>query len=122
MKGHDKMWVETDFENASGIGVTVTEGEVKNIVANYMSTNKDRILEERYLALPPALKEMATNPFLKWADAKLRTEIVNKEFEALLGPKDKQPAAPAKKKVFPIGTCVSQKGTCSDKESRRSCC
>lgn len=101
MKGHDKMWVETDFENASGIGITVTEGEIKNIVGTYVSTNKDRILEERYLALPPALKEMGTNPFLKWADPKLRTAIVNQEFEALLGPKDKQPAAPVKKKVFP---------------------
>jgi len=98
LKGHDKMWVEADFENASGIGITVTEGEIKNIVSAYMSTNKDKILEEKYLALPLALKEMAANPFLKWADPRLRAEIVNKEFEDLLGPKDKQPAAPAKKK------------------------
>ena len=98
LKGHDKMCVEADFENASGIGITVTEGEIKNIVSAYMSTNKDKILEEKYLALPLALKEMAANPFLKWADPRLRAEIVNKEFEGLLGPKDKQPAAPAKKK------------------------
>jgi len=104
MKTHDKIWVETDFENASGIGITVTEGEIKNIVQTYISTNKDKILKERYLALPPTLKAMATNPFLKWADAKLRAEIVNKEFEALLGPKDKQPAAPSKKKVIPHAT------------------
>jgi Glutaminyl-tRNA synthetase, non-specific RNA binding region part 1 len=95
------MWVEADFENASGIGITVTEGEIKNVVAGYMSTNKDRILEDRYLALPLALKEMATNPFLKWADPKLRAEIMNKAFEYLLGPKDKQPVAPAKKKASP---------------------
>jgi glutaminyl-tRNA synthetase len=117
MKTHDKIWVETDFENASGIGITVTEGEIKNIVQTYISTNKDKILKERYLALPPTLKEMATNPFLKWADAKLRAEIVNKEFEALLGPKDKQPAAPAKKKVISRLNTFLHKGTCSGKES-----
>jgi hypothetical protein len=44
---------------------------------------------------------MASDPFLKWADAKLRAEIVNKAFEGLLGPKDKQLVALAKKKASP---------------------
>lgn len=95
------MWVDTDFEKASGIGITVTEDDIMNVVGSYMSANKGRILEDGYLALPLTLKEMASDPFLKWADAKLRAEIVNKAFEGLLSPKDKQLVALAKKKASP---------------------
>lgn len=62
-----------------------------------MEQNKDKILEERYKALPVALKSAATNPTLKWADPKERADVVNKAFEEILGPKDAQPAAPVKK-------------------------
>jgi hypothetical protein len=99
LKVHDKRWVETDFEAAAGVGITVTEGEIRNLVDTYISTNKDTILAERYKAQPVALKNLAANPFLKWADPKQRTEIITKAFENLLGPKDQRDASV--KKVYP---------------------
>jgi len=97
----EKLWLESDFEAASGVGVHVTEGELEDFVTGYISTNKERIIQERYKALPTTLKELAAHPVIKWADPKSRTEIVNKKFEELLGPKDERDDAPVKK-VFPF--------------------
>jgi len=99
MKAHtsDTVWVESEFENVSGVGVTVTEGELEDAVSTYINTHKANILEERYKALPPTLKDLAANPRLKWADPKLRADIVNKKFEQLLGPKDERDTASVKK-------------------------
>jgi glutaminyl-tRNA synthetase len=98
LKVHDKTWVEVDMEAASGVGVNVTEAEIKQLVNTYMSTNNDMIVTERYKAQPAALKAIGANPLLKWADPKLRTECVTKAFEHLLGPKDERDA-PVKKVI-----------------------
>jgi len=95
--GSEELWVESDFESASGIGVVVTEDQVQDFVNRYISTNKDKLVEERYKALPATLKEISADPLVKWADPKLRTEIVQKKFEDLLGPKDERDTAPVKK-------------------------
>jgi glutaminyl-tRNA synthetase len=99
MKVHntETLWVESDFEAASGVGVTITDGELEAVVTQYISTNKDKIIQDRYKALPPTLKELSANPAIKWADPKLRAEIVNKKFEELLGPKDERDTVPIKK-------------------------
>jgi len=97
----EQLWGESDFEAASGVGVHVTEGELQDFITRYISTNKERIVEERYKALPTTLKELAADPLIKWADPKSRTEIVNKKFEELLGPKDERDTAPVKK-VLPL--------------------
>ena len=102
MKAHptEVTWVESDFEAACGVGITVTEGELRDFVTRYISTNKDKIVEERYKALPMTLKELASNPLIKWADPKLRSEVVHKKFEEILGPKDERDNAPVKKVLY----------------------
>ena len=97
---NEKLWVESDFEAVSGIGVNVTEGELQDFVNKYMSAHKDKILEERYKALPSTLKEISANSLIKWADPKLRTEVVSRKFEDLLGPKDERDNVPSKKAVL----------------------
>jgi Glutaminyl-tRNA synthetase, non-specific RNA binding region part 1 len=99
LKIHDteKLWVESDFEAAAGIGVHVTEGEIQDFVTRYLATNKERIERERYRALPGALKEISANSIIKWADSKLRVDVINKKFEDVLGPKDDRDTAPLKK-------------------------
>jgi Glutaminyl-tRNA synthetase, non-specific RNA binding region part 1 len=113
----DKIWVESDFEAACGIGVNVTQDELQDFVSGYISANKEKILKERYKALPATLKELSNDPTIKWADPKLRTEVVNGKFAELLGPKDERDTAPVKK-VFsfhPISILIvgkSQSETC----------
>jgi len=102
----ENLWVESDFEAASGVGVHVTEGELEDFIRRYVSTNKERIIEERYKALLTTLKELAANPLIKWADPKLRTEIVNKKFEELLGPKDERDNTPVKKVLHTL-LCIT---------------
>lgn len=99
MKAHtsEATWVEYEFENVSGVGVTVTEGELQDAISRYVEIHRDRIVDERYKALPPTLKDLAANPELKWADPKLRADLVNKKFEQLLGPKDERDIQPVKK-------------------------
>ena len=105
MKAHPTkvVWVESDFEVASGVGVTVTEGELQDFVNRYVSMHKDKIAEDRYKMLPTALKELAANPIIKWADPKLRAEVVHAKFEELLGPKNERDSAPVKRV-----NCISQ--------------
>jgi glutaminyl-tRNA synthetase len=103
MKHHDsdRLWDESDFEAASGIGVHVTKSELSNLVDNYISTHKESVVEGRYKTLPAALKFFASNPLTKWADAKVRTDIVTSKFGALLGPKDERDTVPVKKVPLP---------------------
>lgn len=109
MKIHttDRLWVESDFEAASGVGVTVTEGELQDFVTRCIDTNKANIIAERYKALPPTLKEASANPLIKWADPKLRTEIITKKFEQLLGPKDERDMVPVKKVSIPLNFIIN---------------
>jgi glutaminyl-tRNA synthetase len=93
----ENLWVDADFESACGIGINVTQAELQDFVSRYISTNKEKILKERYKALPATLKELSNNPIIKWADPKLRTEVVNEKFTELLGPKDERDTAPVKK-------------------------
>jgi glutaminyl-tRNA synthetase len=97
LKANDKYWDQSKFETACGIGVVVTDSEVANVVNSHISANKDKIIKDRYKALPLTLKELANNPMIMWADPKLRAELVNKAFEELLGPKDERDTAPVKK-------------------------
>ena len=105
----DKLWVESDFEAVTGVGVNVTDGELRDFVTRYMETNKETIVQERYKALPMALKEISNNPVIKWADPKLRTSIVQEKFTELLGPKDERDTVATKpaKKVCEQGTIHS---------------
>jgi glutaminyl-tRNA synthetase len=99
MKRHDsdRLWVESDFEAVSGIGIHVTEADLVNLVDQYIATHKVEIVEGRYKTLPTALKFFATNPMTKWADSKERADIVTAKFEAILGPKDERDFVPVKK-------------------------
>jgi glutaminyl-tRNA synthetase len=99
MKQHDsdRLWVESDFEAASGIGIYVSEAELDNMVDQYIANHKRDVLEGRYKTLPVALKFFASNPMTKWAEAKVRADVVATKFEALLGPKDERDNVSMKK-------------------------
>lgn len=116
----DKLWVESDFEAACGIGVNVTHAELQDFVNRYISANKEKITEERYKALPATMKELSTNPIIKWADPKLRTEVVNEKFMELLGPKDERDTAPVKKVISLSSLTLLIVGKAQGKTSRVS--
>ena len=90
-----------DFNKATGVGVVVSEKEIRDTIVKAISDNKGTIMEEghRYpkgkLLSSPAVKEK-----LMWADGKVVADVLKEEFISLLGPEptEEEKAAASKKK------------------------
>ncbi|VVT54419.1 uncharacterized protein SAPINGB_P004066 [Magnusiomyces paraingens] len=92
------------LDEASGVGIVVTEAQVEEQVAKYIADNKASIEEQRYKAVPSILVNVKNLPSLKWASPALFKPIIDKQVLALLGPKDdrdllKKKEKPKKEKV-----------------------
>lgn len=88
---------EAAFNAACGIGVVITEDDIRKAVNEVIATNQAQLVEERY--------HCNTNIFLAkikgilpWGDAKVMGAILTEEIEALLGPKTEADLAPPPKK------------------------
>ena len=98
------------FEEASGVGVTVTRDDIEKVVKSYIECSKD---DPSKLTVGKMLAEIRTK--LKWADGKLSKEIVDKHVAELKkaweadpskkpAPKPTKPAATEKGKGTPAKT------------------
>lgn len=81
---------EEELNKESGVGVEVSEAEVKQQVHEYVEKNSKDIEAKRYKALGPTLGAIKKLPALKWANASLFKPAVDAEFLRLLGPKDER--------------------------------
>ncbi|XP_054161866.1 probable glutamine--tRNA ligase [Oppia nitens] len=87
-----------DFETNCGVGVTVSEQEIKDTVKSLIESNKNELIEKRYRfnvgILLGSLKKT-----LKFADGKVIKDEVDKQILELLGPKTESDSAkPTKEK------------------------
>ncbi|KAI8088788.1 tRNA synthetases class I, catalytic domain-containing protein [Halteromyces radiatus] len=89
---------ETAFNEASGVGVVITPEEIKQTIAEYIETNKENIVNNRYKTLGPSLAAARKLPNLKWADGGLTKTELEAQYLALLGPKDERDVPQKKKK------------------------
>ncbi|QEU62264.1 Gln4 [Kluyveromyces lactis] len=95
-KGEDAT-VE-DLNKESGVGIEVTEDQVRNRVAQYIDDNKDSILKERYKLVPGLFAKIKALPELKWAEPRLFKPIIDEEILKVLGPKDERDIVKKEKK------------------------
>lgn len=96
-KGDDSNVQE--LNDVSGVGVTVTEEQVREEVLKYIEQNKDEITSKRYQTFPKVMAEVRTIPALKWANATSFKPIIDAELLALLGPKDERDVIKKEKKA-----------------------
>ncbi|RKP16618.1 hypothetical protein ROZALSC1DRAFT_31474, partial [Rozella allomycis CSF55] len=77
-----------DLKKASGVGIEVTEEQIKRLVSDIVFTHRERLLEERYhYNLGVILKEIRSTPSMKWGDGKVIKKVFDEEIEKLLGPR-----------------------------------
>ena len=88
-----------EMNDVSGVGVVVTDEDVKKEVLNYIEENKDEITTKRYQSFPKVMAEIRTIPALKWANATSFKPIIDAELLALLGPKDERDVVKKEKKA-----------------------
>ena len=88
----------SDMEKHSGVGVEVTEDDVRKHIGNYINENKQQIEAKRYAGVPALLGEVKKIPELKWAAPQLFKPIIDEKVLALLGPKDERDVVKKEKK------------------------
>lgn len=107
LSGKDAVIDLETLEKESGIGIVVTEDDIKASVANFIEERKKQLLEDRYLTkLGPLLGALRrvnnADPVLKWADGAAVKSELERQLEALWGPKteeDEKRATSGKKKL-----------------------
>ncbi|CDO96304.1 unnamed protein product [Kluyveromyces dobzhanskii CBS 2104] len=86
------------LKEESGVGIEVTEEQVKNRVAQYLEENKDTVLSERYKLVPGLFAKIKALPELKWAEPRLFKPIIDQQVLEMLGPKDERDVVKKEKK------------------------
>lgn len=98
VKEHGDDANEDDMNKSSGVGVEITEEQVRERVAQYIEENKETILAERYKLVPGIFANIKNLPELKWADPRSFKPIIDQEILKVLGPKDERDLVKKKKK------------------------
>lgn len=84
------------FDEECGVGVVVSIEEITEAVKNLIEEKKNELVEKRYAFVGPLLMNLRQQ--LKWANALMLKEELEKQVLALIGPKDDRDD-PKKKKA-----------------------
>ncbi|ORX81559.1 glutaminyl-tRNA synthetase [Anaeromyces robustus] len=87
---------EAKFNEECGVGVVVTPEEIQAAVKSLLDSKKDELIEKRYTFVGPLLANLRQQ--LKWANALMLKEELEKGVVAIIGPKDDRDD-PKKKKA-----------------------
>ncbi|KAK6458363.1 glutaminyl-tRNA synthetase [Scheffersomyces xylosifermentans] len=87
-----------ELNDAAGVGMEVSEADVKTEISNWINLNKDEVEEKRYSMIPKVLGEVRKLPSLKWASPSLFKPIIDQLFLERLGPKDERDVVKKEKK------------------------
>ncbi|KAG1049369.1 hypothetical protein G6F43_008301 [Rhizopus delemar] len=110
IKFSEEGFKEEEFDAATGVGVVVSPEEIKAAVSEYIESNKENIVNNRYKTLGPTLANTRRMPSLRWADGGKIKDEVEAQFLALLGPKDERDAPQKKKKETKPAAAAAGKG------------
>ena len=107
--GGDEPFETAAFEAAAGVGMDVSEEDVKSIIKEYMAEHKTEIEETRYKIIPTLLANVRQLPALKWASPALFKPVIDAEILAMIGPKDERDVIKKEKKKVTKGDGSAQK-------------
>lgn len=98
VKQHGDAATREAMNENSGVGIEVTEAQVRSSVISYIDANKDTIMVGRYKLVPGIFANIKNLPELKWADPRSFKPIIDQEILKVLGPKDERDLVKKKKK------------------------
>ncbi|CAG8481867.1 9841_t:CDS:2 [Ambispora leptoticha] len=81
---------EKEFNENSGVGVTVTPEQIKEAIAAHIENNKESLIKDRYKVLGPLLAQAKQIPSLRWANGVAVKEELERQVVTLIGPKDER--------------------------------
>jgi len=87
---------EAKFNEECGVGVVVSQEEIQAAIKALLDSRKDELIEKRYTLVGQLLGSLRGQ--LKWANAQMLKEELDKSVLALIGPKDDRDD-PKKKKA-----------------------
>ncbi|ORY80989.1 tRNA synthetases class I, catalytic domain-domain-containing protein [Protomyces lactucae-debilis] len=99
----DNQVDDDSFDQASGVGVTVSKEQVRAVVDDYLTLNKATLEEERYKFLPKVMQTVRGDERLRWANLADLKPAVDAAVLAMIGPKDERDQV-VKKKAAPKAT------------------
>ncbi|SCU87378.1 LAME_0D09868g1_1 [Lachancea meyersii CBS 8951] len=87
-----------EVKQECGVGIVVTDVQVRERVVQYIADNNAKIVAERYKLVPGILASVKGLPELKWAEPRLFKPIIDEEIVKVLGPKDERDVVKKEKK------------------------
>ncbi|SSD61129.1 probable Glutamine--tRNA ligase [Saccharomycodes ludwigii] len=109
-----------DFEKQTGVGIVITEDQVRDRVAKYIQENLETIQTERYKSVPGLFAIIKNLPELKWAEPKYFKPIIDQELLKVLGPKDERDVIKKEKKKSSKATGTKTASTATTTAKERS--
>lgn len=109
-----------NFNAASGVGIELTEEDVKNEIEKYLNLINSELESKRYSILPKVLGEVKKLPSLKWAAPNLFKPTIDALFLAKLGPKDERDVVKKEKKPKAASNAATKAKTTTAAEPERS--
>ena len=97
LRNHPDDATQEQMNLESGVGIEITETQVRDTVVQYLDDNKERLLRERYRVVPGVFADIKSMPEMRWADPKLFKPVIDAEVLKLLGPKDERDLVKQKK-------------------------
>ena len=83
------------FEEASGVGVCITDEQIRDAVTAVIQENASMLQKDRYQVKPAVFLSKVKG--MKWADKKQLREEIDRQFVSFLGPKTEADNAPVTK-------------------------
>ena len=93
----NKAATAEDLERECGVGVTVSEEEIKKTIDELFASKADELKEKRYTMVSVLHGELRTS--LRWADKSIVSKELNDKLLAVLGPKGENEAQKVVKKT-----------------------
>jgi glutaminyl-tRNA synthetase len=90
VKGREVDIVDKEFDAACGVGISVTDEEIKQLVATMLKEKDAELKERRYQMVAALLKATKEHARLKWAPGQIVAKAVEEGMLAVLGPKDER--------------------------------
>ncbi|CAI5760166.1 unnamed protein product [Candida verbasci] len=90
---------KSQFDQASGVGINITEDQVKQQISSYLDSISSELETKRYSIVSQVLTTIKNLPNLKWASPQLFKPLIDDEFLKRLGPKDERDSKKKEKKT-----------------------
>lgn len=97
INSHDEI-SKDEFNKVSGVGINLTDDEVKQYISKYINSKRDEVESKRYSIVPKLLGEVKKVPEIKFAKPSLFKPIIDEIILEICGPKDERDVVKKEKK------------------------